>query len=174
MFSLEMGANRLIDRIIISVTKIDADRVRNGSLKDEQWERIKKQAVEIAEWKITIDDSSGQTLQYIKNKASILKRKGLCDMVIIDYLGLMDSERVGGRNREQEVANISKGCKGMAKCLNIPVMLLSQLSRDVEKRGGEKVPILADLRESGAIEQDADMVIFMHLRIVTGKHNRNI
>jgi len=110
---------------------------------------------------IEINDTALMTVQQIKSQAKKLKRKGKCDMVLIDYLQLIETPFVKNRTKNDEVAEITRMLKIMAKDLGIPVVLLSQLNREVEKRGN-KIPILADLRDSGAIEQDADVVLFIH------------
>jgi len=158
-FSIEMETRKITDRIIIGESGIDADKYRNGNLNEYEYKQLNNAITKIEKWNQTIDDSIF-TFNDIRNKSRILKKKNKCDLIIIDYLQLLKYMGKAG-NREQEVAETSRGLKLLAKELNVPIIVLSQLNREVEKRP-EKRPILADLRESGAIEQDADVVIFIH------------
>ena len=160
-FSLEMAKESLTDRLIVAESHINSENYRDGKLSDSELLKIDLAASKVRNYKITFDDRAAQTINRIRAKARNLHKKGLCNMIIIDYLQLMAGERVKNSNREQEISTISRGAKLMARELNIPVILLSQLNRDCEKRENKK-PMLADLRESGAIEQDADIVIFAY------------
>jgi len=159
IFSLEMSSIRLVDRIISSHADVEPDRYKKGDLNDYEWKRIEKANNEISNLPIYLDDSPYVSLNHIKSVSRMKHKSGECDLIIIDYLQLISSE-ASKYNREQEVSNMSKGLKGLAKELNIPIILLCQLNRSVETRGGDKRPQLSDLRESGAIEQDADVVMF--------------
>lgn len=160
MFTLEMKGERLVDRIILAKTGIDSWKYKRGCLTNEEINLVEDTSTYLYKLPIYIDDNSSQTMSRIKAKCRVLKKKNKCKLVIIDYLQLTESEGKTN-NREQEVAKISREAKKMAKSLNIPVLLLSQLSRNVEARANKR-PQLSDLRESGAIEQDADMVCFIH------------
>lgn len=162
MFSLEMDNVSLFDRIVCSNGGINSDNLKAGKISHAEMERYTNSASELSRLPIYIDDTASVNLKHMRATARQKHRKGECDMIIIDYLQLVESQQVKGQNREQEVAKISRGLKLLAKELNIPVILLAQLSRAVETRGGSKKPILSDLRESGAIEQDADKVLFIY------------
>lgn len=162
VFSLEMSHTALTDRMIISEGRLNADHYRRAYLNPNEETVMCNSADYLSALPITIDDTANISMQQIKARAKNLKRKGKCDLVLIDYLQLIDM-RSSNRtyNREQEVSMCSRAAKCMAKDLDIPVMLLSQLSRKCEDRA-DKTPLLSDLRESGAIEQDADVVLFIH------------
>jgi replicative DNA helicase len=161
IFSLETTDLRLMDRLICSHGGIDPKRLRTGSLEDSEFAAYQSSVTELTQLPIYIDDSANVNVKHIRATARAMARKKQCDMIVIDYLQLVDSTTSNrSYNREQEIAQISRGLKLLAMELDIPIILLCQLSRDVEKRGGNKQPQLSDLRESGAIEQDADMVIF--------------
>ena len=157
MFSLEMSAEQLVNRIISSEAMVDSYAMRTGELKDEDWENIAIATSKLAKCDILIDDTAGITATGMKAKLRRVKNLGL---VVIDYLQLMQGD---GRhdNRVQEVAEISRAMKLMAKDLNVPVICCSQLSRGPESRN-DKRPMMSDLRESGSIEQDADVVLFLY------------
>lgn len=164
IYSLEMQDERLSDNLLLSMCNVDKDKFKNGFLSSKDWVELKEAQKELDRLPVYIDPKPSVTMRYIRSNASVLKKKGKCGMVLIDYLGLIDlSSDEKNRNREQEVAKASRTAKLIAKELNIPVVLLSQLSRSVENRSSsDKIPQLSDLRESGAIEQDADMVIFIY------------
>ncbi len=163
IFSLEMSSVQLVQRLIASETEIDSDKLRKGNLKDHEFHQLHNRISRIAEAPIFIDDTPGLSVFELRAKCRRLKAQHGIQMIIIDYLQLMT---VGGDskagNREQEISTISRSIKGIAKELDVPVIALSQLSRQVETRGGDKRPMLSDLRESGAIEQDADIVGFIY------------
>ena len=159
IFSLEMDNIALANRTILASTQISSARFNEGSMNDHEMLEVEDQLTDLTLLPITVDDSSVQTLVQIESMATLAKRRNECDIIFIDYMGLIDNQRRMS-NREQEVAEVSRKMKGLARRLNVPVVMLSQLSRECEKRA-DKVPILADLRESGAIEQDADKVIFI-------------
>lgn len=161
IFSLEMSESQLIDRIIAQETRLcSAQDLQRGRLTEEQFKTLTILAGKFSHFKIFIDDTAGLSLSQLRSKAYKLKAQHDIQFIVIDYLQLMSGE--GGGNREQEISTISRGLKKIAKELDLPIIALSQLSRAVEQRGGDKRPQLSDLRESGAIEQDADIVIFLH------------
>lgn len=161
IFSLEMGRVRLSDRLILAESGIDDEKFRSGFMAAEDWQKFNDASRVLNALPIYIDDRPGLSMYQIKAKSAQMNRAGKCDLVLIDYLQLsqMKSEN-RNYNREQEVSESSRTAKGMAKSINLPVILLSQLSRASEKRGADARPILSDLRESGSIEQDSDIVIF--------------
>ena len=162
MFSLEMSREALLLRLLCSKARVDSHRMRTGSLWREDMDKVVRAMEQLAHAPIFIDDTPGIALSEMRAKAKRLQQsQGALDLIIVDYLQLMSG---GGRryeNRTQEVSAISRGLKGLAKELNVPVVALSQLSRAPESRGGDHRPQLADLRESGSIEQDADVVAFI-------------
>jgi replicative DNA helicase len=161
VFSLEMSKEQLAMRMLCSESMVDASRVRKGFIGREDWPRLTNAAGRLADAPIFIDDSSAITVLEIRAKARRLKKEhGGLSMIVVDYLQLMRS-RGKFERREQEISDISRSLKGLAKELKVPVVALSQLNRSVESRQ-EKIPSLADLRESGAIEQDADVIIFLY------------
>lgn len=164
VFSLEMSSEQLVGRLISGETEIISQKMRNGDLSPQEWERLNTKITKLADAKIFIDDTPGISVFELKAKCRRLKAQQGIDMIVIDYLQLMrgeESNKSGG-NREQEIGYISRSLKGLAKELQVPVIALAQLSRAVEVRGGTKKPMLSDLRESGSIEQDADMVMFLY------------
>lgn len=162
-FSLEMSALQLAQRIIAMEAEISGMKMRNGQLEDYEWEQLNAALERISEVPIFIDDTPGINVFELRAKCRRLKMQHDIDLIVIDYLQLMSGGGDNQRgNREQEVSAISRALKGLAKELNVPVIALSQLSRAVETRGGTKRPQLSDLRESGSIEQDADIVSFIY------------
>ncbi len=162
-FSLEMGKEQLGVRLLAMHAQMDQQRLKMGWVHDEEWERIMRSAGELSQGEVWIDDTAGITLAAMRSKARRLQAQHGVDLIVVDYLQLMRATLEGKRyaNREQEIAEISRGLKGIAKDLNVPVLALAQLSRAVESRQS-KVPQLSDLRESGAIENDADVVLFIY------------
>lgn len=161
IFSLEMGKAQLANRLLCGNARISSRKMRSGRLGDEDWTKISIAIGPLSESKILIDDTPAMGIMEMRAKARRLKSKEDVGLVIVDYLQLMQGPK-GIESRQQEIALISRGLKSLAKDLDVPVIACSQLSRAVEMRGGEKRPHLADLRESGAIEQDADLVIFIY------------
>ena len=157
IFSLEMSAEQLVSRVISSEAMVDSYALRTGKLDPKQWEDIAMATSRLAECDILIDDTSGISVTGMKGKLRRVQNLGL---VVIDYLGLMQSDKRSD-NRVQEVSDISRNLKIMAKELNVPIICCAQLSRGPESRT-DKRPMLSDLRDSGAIEQDADTVIFLY------------
>ncbi len=163
VFSLEMGALQLTKRLISSECEIEAEKIKNGRLKDYEWAELNTKAERLSEAPIFIVDTPAINIFELRAQCRRLKSAHGIQMIFIDYLQLMSGTSEGkGGNREQEISNISRSLKSLAKELEMPVIALSQLSRAVETRGGDKRPMLSDLRESGAIEQDADMVLFLY------------
>lgn len=161
VFSLEMSRRQILQRIMSMVTSIDLQSIISGNIEQEEWQILITKLPELKNLDMYVDDTASISLTELRAKTKRLKQDQGVDLVIIDYLQLMttDSQRV--ENRQQEISNISRGLKGLAKELNIPVLALSQLSRKSEERS-DKRPMLSDLRESGAIEQDADVVLFLY------------
>jgi replicative DNA helicase len=163
IFSLEMSDLQLVNRIISSESRIPAEKIRTGKLTDQDWKHLEKTIQPIIESPLYIDDTAGLNVFELRSKCRRLVEKKGVRLVIIDYLQLMNAASSGKSNREQEVSMVSRSLKELAKELNIPIIALSQLNRSVEIRStGHKRPQLSDLRESGAIEQDADIVMFIH------------
>ncbi len=163
-FSLEMSSLQLVNRLLSAETELESEKLRKGNLKQYEWTQLHSKVDKLAEAPLFIDDTPGINIFELRAKCRRLKMQHDISMVIIDYLQLMSgnaSDSKGG-NREQEISNISRSLKSIAKELSIPIIALSQLNRSVETRGGDKRPQLSDLRESGAIEQDADMVTFIY------------
>ena len=162
VFELEMNASQLSDRMLIGESGVDSDNYRNGYITSDDWGRIDSSANVISKLPITVDDKPYVSIGYIGKVARKLKKKGKCDIIYIDYIGLMDMVDKGkSRTQEQEVSITSAAIKTLAKKLNIPIIVLSQLNRENEKRS-DKEPMLSDLRMSGSLEQDADLVVFIH------------
>jgi replicative DNA helicase len=161
IFSLEMEKNQLANRMLCSRARISSHKMRSGRLSDHEWTNLSIAVGPLSEARIFVDDTPGMGVLEMRAKARRLKAKEDIGLVVVDYLQLMQGPK-GAESRQQEIAMISRALKGLAKDLNVPVVACSQLSRAVETRGGERRPQLADLRESGAIEQDADMVIFIY------------
>jgi replicative DNA helicase len=159
-FSLEMSNQQLVLRLICAEARVDAHSVRTGRLPEDEWRKLSTSIGKLYKAKIFIDDTPALSALEIRAKARRLKAEHNVGLVIVDYLQLMQGPK-SAQSREQEISTISRSLKALAKELNIPVIALSQLNRAVEMRG-DKRPVLADLRESGAIEQDADVVLFVH------------
>ena len=164
VFSLEMGKEQLVMRLFASIAKIDFGKMRTGHFQDSDWPRLQRAASTLYDSKIFIDDTPAITVLELRSKARRLKSEHDIGLIIVDYLQLMR----GGANsesRQQEISDISRSLKALAKELNIPVIALSQLNRELEKRA-DKRPMMSDLRESGAIEQDADVIMFVYREAV--------
>ncbi len=167
LFSLEMSAGQLVQRILAAESEIWLEKIARGKLEEHEMKQLYARGIQrLAQAPLFIDDTPALNIFELRAKCRRLKNKHNIGMIIIDYLQLMSGTGDGrNSNREQEISNISRNLKGLAKELNIPIIALSQLSRAVEQRGakeGSRVPQLSDLRESGAIEQDADMVMFLY------------
>jgi len=161
IFSLEMSAEQLVQRLLCMEGGIDQARLRTGYISEDEWGRIIQAAAALAETDIYIDDSSGISTMEMRSKARRLHSERPLDLVIVDYLQLMQGGVTASENRVQEISKISRELKGLARELQVPVVALSQVSRAVDARTSH-VPMLSDLRESGAIEQDADIVMFIY------------
>ncbi len=162
IFSLEMSNQSLVQRLLTMEARVRADQARKGTLDDDGFKRLIDAAGDLFAADLFIDDTPAITLMELRTKCRRLKTEHNIGLVIVDYLQLMQGSSKDSGNREQEIASISRGLKSLAKELDVPVIALSQLSRAVEQRGGDKRPQLSDLRESGSIEQDADIVMFLY------------
>jgi len=175
IFSLEMSKDQLVDRLLAAEAEVDLWKMRTGRLNDigpeNDFERIGHALGRLSEAPIFIDDSGTVNIMELRTKARRLQAEQAIELIVVDYLQLMEGRNT--ENRVQEVSEISRSLKTLAKELNVPVLALSQLSRAVEQRGGDKKPQLSDLRESGSIEQDADVVMFIYRdEMYTGKESR--
>lgn len=162
IFSLEMSNEALTKRILTMEARVNAQEAMRGRLDVPQMEALYKAAESLSGYKIILDDTPSMSISELRSKSRRIKSEHDVGLIVVDYLQLMQAGSDDIYNREQEIAAISRGLKSIAKELNVPVIALSQLSRAVEQRGGDKRPQLSDLRESGSIEQDADLVIFLY------------
>ena len=170
IFSLEMSKDQLVNRILCSEAMVDSNKMRTGKLEENDWEKLAQAIGPLSEANIFIDDTPGITVMEIRTKCRKLKLEKNIGLVVIDYLQLITGNSKKGGSREQEISEISRSLKILAKELNVPVIALSQLSRAVEQRPDHR-PMLSDLRESGAIEQDADIVMFLYRDDVYNKES---
>lgn len=161
IFSLEMSKDQLVNRMLCSEAMVDSQKIRTGKLEDSDWQKVARALGPLSEAPIYIDDTPGVTAMEIRAKCRRLKIEKNLGLVVIDYLQLMQGRSRGNDSRQQEISEISRSLKILAKEINVPVLTLSQLSRAPEQRADHR-PILSDLRESGAIEQDADIVMFLY------------
>jgi len=159
IFSLEMGADQLVQRMLSAQSLVSIGDIRTGQIEDDEWVKLARSSAQLAEAKVFIDDTPGITVAEIRSKCRRLKMNHGLDLIMIDYLQLMSGS--GQENRQQEISTISRSLKSIAREMRCPVIALSQLSRASELRADHR-PILSDLRESGAIEQDADLVMFLY------------
>ncbi len=164
IFSLEMSSVQLVNRLISAEAELESEKIKKGNLLDHEWQQLYSKTAALTEAPIFIDDTPALSIRELRSKCRRLKAQNNIELIVVDYLQLMsgDASKNSGGNREQEIASISRAMKNLAKELDVPVIALSQLSRAVETRGGDKRPQLSDLRESGSIEQDADMVMFLY------------
>jgi replicative DNA helicase len=162
VFSLEMSAVQLVTRLISAEAEVNAEKLKKGTLDQSDWSHLNRSIQSLEKAKIFIDDTPALSIFELRAKCRRLKSSDNIGVIIIDYLQLMTAGSDKGGNREQEISTISRSLKALAKELNVPIITLSQLNRSVETRTGLKRPQLSDLRESGAIEQDADMVCFLY------------
>ncbi len=160
IFSLEMASLQLVNRLISAEAELEGEKIKRGNLAEFEWQQLVHKTTSLSSAPIFIDDTAALTILELRAKCRRLKAEHNIQLIVVDYLQLMRGEM--GGNREQEIASISRSLKGIAKELSVPVIALSQLSRGVETRGGDKRPQLSDLRESGSIEQDADIVMFLY------------
>ena len=172
VFSLEMSNTQLVERLLTAEAKVDSHLVRTGKLPKNEWKRLAQAAGPLSEASIYIDDSAGLNIMDLRAKARQLKAEKKIELIIVDYIQLLNS---GGNfeSRQQEISLISRSLKALAKDLNVPVLALSQLSRAVENRSDHR-PIMSDLRESGAIEQDADIILFIYRKYVYSKNDEDM
>ena len=161
IFSLEMSKEQLVNRLFAMESKVDSQHLRTGNLSDLEWEKLIESAGMIGQSKLIIDDTPGISIAEMRSKCRKFKLEMDVKMIIIDYLQLMSGSGRGSESRQQEISDISRSLKALARELQVPVLALSQLSRAVEQRPDHR-PMLSDLRESGAIEQDADVVMFIY------------
>ena len=163
IFSLEMSSIQLVNRLISAEAELESEKIKKGNLADYEWEQLVHKTAKLSNAPIFIDDTPALSILELRAKCRRLKAQHDVKLIIVDYLQLMSGDSKGNSgNREQEIASISRALKNIAKELTVPVLALSQLSRAVETRGGDKRPQLSDLRESGSIEQDADLVMFLY------------
>ncbi len=163
IFSLEMSKEQLVKRLLCSEARIDAHRINTGYLNKEDWHRLSRASGDLSETRIFIDDSASVSVAELRSKSRRLALEHGLDLIVVDYLQLMSGSTQRYENRTQEISQISRGLKGIAKELGVPLIAVSQLSRAIESRTGEhRRPQLSDLRESGSIEQDADVVLFIY------------
>ncbi|MDM7995144.1 MAG: replicative DNA helicase [Acidobacteriota bacterium] len=175
IFSLEMSKEQLVKRLLCSESRIDAHRVNTGYLNKDDWNRLSRASGDLSETRIFIDDTASITIAELRTKARRLSLEHGLDLIIVDYLQLMSGSAQRYENRTQEISQISRGLKGVAKELGVPLIAVSQLSRAVESRTGEhRRPQLSDLRESGSIEQDADVVMFIYREDMTNPTEENM
>jgi replicative DNA helicase len=160
IFSLEMASLQLVNRLISAESEVDGEKIKKGNFTQEEWARVVERTNQLSSAPLFIDDTPALSILELRAKSRRLKVQNNVQLIVVDYLQLMKGDSQG--NREQEISSISRSLKALAKELDVPVIALSQLSRGVETRGGDKRPQLSDLRESGAIEQDADMVMFLY------------
>ena len=160
VFSLEMSAKQLTTRAIANVARVEFNRLRDGKLEEGDWERVMTATGRLGEAPLFIDDSAGLTVEKIRARSRRIKKKHGLGLIVIDYLQLMSSS-TAGENRQAEVSEISRGLKSLARELHVPCVTLAQLNRKCEERG-DKRPLMSDLRDSGAIEQDADLILFVY------------
>jgi len=162
IFSLEMSREQLVKRLLCAEAEIDSHKVNTGFLNKDDWGKLGRAASSLSQAKIFIDDTAAMSITEMRSKARRLSLEHGLDLLIVDYLQLMSGTNQRYENRTQEISQISRGLKALAKEINIPVMAISQLNRAIESRRGDHRPQLSDLRESGSIEQDADLVVFIY------------
>jgi replicative DNA helicase len=163
IFSLEMSSVQLVNRLISSEAELDSDKIKKGTLADHEWAQLVHKTAKLSKAPLFVDDTPALSILELRAKCRKLKAQHDIQMVVVDYLQLMSGDSKGGfgGNREQEIASISRALKKIAKELSIPVIALSQLNRSLEQRPNRR-PVMSDLRESGAIEQDADLILFIY------------
>ena len=173
-FSLEMSREQLVQRMLCAEANIDSQRLRTGQLRDEDWTQLIETADSLSAAQVYIDDTAGITAMEMRSRARRLKAEHGLDLIIVDYLQLMQGsgKRNNNGDRQQEVSDISRSLKALARELSVPIIALSQLSRGVEARPNKR-PMLSDLRESGSLEQDADVVAFLYREDYYNKDTEN-
>jgi len=173
IFSLEMSNEQLVKRLLCAEAEIDSHKVNTGFLNKEDWIRLGRAAGAFSQTRIFIDDAAGISIMEMRSKARRLKMEHGLDLLIVDYLQLMSGGKGRYENRTQEISQISRGLKALAKELHVPIVAISQLNRAIESRRGDHRPQLSDLRESGSIEQDADVVMFIYREDVVDPTENN-
>lgn len=171
-FSLEMAPEQLVERMLSMHSKVDSQKLRTGRLDSDEWKKIGESAGIVAGSKLIVDYSPGITISEFRSRCREYKLKHNVGLIVVDYLQLMSGSSRGNDNRQQEISEISRGLKALAGELGVPVVALSQLSRDSEKRSNHR-PVMSDLRESGAIEQDADVIMFLYREEYYDKSTEN-
>jgi replicative DNA helicase len=161
VFSLEMSKEQLVNRLLAMQSHVEAQKIRTGDMTENEWAEVIESAGNIGDSRLIIDDTPAITVAELRSKCRKYKLEFGLEIIIIDYLQLMSGSGRSGDSRQQEISDISRSLKALARELNVPVVALSQLSRAVESRPNHR-PMLSDLRESGAIEQDADLVMFIY------------
>jgi replicative DNA helicase len=161
IFTLEMSRDEVVQRLLCALGRVDSQKLRTGQLGEQQWQRLATAAGNLFEAPIYVDDSASLTVTEIRAKCRRLKRQRGLDLVVVDYIQLMTGGNRRTENRQQEIAEISRSLKNLARELHVPIIAVSQLNRALEQRQ-DKRPMLGDLRESGAIEQDSDVVMFIY------------
>ncbi len=172
IFSLEMSREQLGMRLLAMAARVDSKKLRTGDLSEEDWESVNEAAQRYADADLLIDDTPGIGVMEMRNKCRRIDQEKKIDLIVVDYIQMMSADEAGD-NRQQEVSTISRYLKQLAREMKCPVIVLSQLSRAVEQRQGDKRPILSDLRESGAIEQDADLVMFLYREDYYNRNKEN-
>ena len=172
IFSLEMSREQLGMRLLAIAARVDSKKLRTGELSEEDWESVNEAAQRYADADLLIDDTPGIGVMEMRNKCRRIDQEKKIDLIMVDYIQMMSADEAGD-NRQQEVSTISRYLKQLAREMKCPVIVLSQLSRAVEQRQGDKRPILSDLRESGAIEQDADLVMFLYREDYYNRNKEN-
>ena len=172
IFSLEMSKEQLVNRLLSLESKVDSQNIRTGNLEDEEWAKLIEGANIIGSSNMIIDDTPGISISELRSKCRKYKLEHNLGIIFIDYLQLMTGSGKRSESRQQEISDISRSLKALARELNVPVVALSQLSRAVEQRPDHR-PMLSDLRESGAIEQDADVVMFIYRDDYYNKDSEN-
>ncbi len=172
IFSLEMSREQLGMRLLAMAARVDSKKLRTGELSEEDWESVNEAAQRYADADLLIDDTPGIGVMEMRNKCRRIDQEKKIDLIMVDYIQMMSADEAGD-NRQQEVSTISRYLKQLAREMKCPVIVLSQLSRAVEQRQGDKRPILSDLRESGAIEQDADLVMFLYREDYYNRNKEN-
>lgn len=170
VFSMEMSGTQLVNRLLSSLGRIDGNRIRTGKLNDDDWPRLTSAVQIMQDAPLFVDDTPGLTPTELRSRSRRLNHEHGLKLIVLDYIQLMQSSGGADENRATEVSNISRSLKALAKELNVPIVVLSQLNRTVEQRG-DKRPVMSDLRESGALEQDADVILFIYRDEVYNKQS---
>lgn len=170
VFSMEMSGTQIVNRLLSSLGRIDGNRIRTGKLNDDDWPRLTSAVQIMQDAPLFVDDTPGLTPTELRSRSRRLNHEHGLKLIVLDYIQLMQSSGGADENRATEVSNISRSLKALAKELNVPIVVLSQINRTVEQRG-DKRPVMSDLRESGALEQDADVILFIYRDEVYNKQS---